>query len=65
VQKLPSLHEAVLLAWTQPVPVLHESVVHGLASSQFGAAPPTQIPPAQVSTAVQALPSLHDTVLFA
>jgi hypothetical protein len=59
------VHEAVLLAWTQPVPGLHESSVHGLASLQFGAAPPTQIPPAQVSTAVQALPSLHDAALFA
>src|SRR5207253_2262216 len=34
VQALPSLQPSVLLRWTQPVPGLHESVVHGLPSSQ-------------------------------
>jgi len=65
VHRLPSLHDAVLLEWTHPVPVLHESFVHGLESSQFGAAPPTHAPPAHVSVVVQAFPSLHATVLFA
>ena len=64
VQRLASLQDAVLLACTQPVPVLQESSVQGLESSQFGAAPPTQRPPAQASFAVQALPSLQATVLF-
>jgi hypothetical protein len=38
--------------------------VQGLLSLQFGATPPTQDPPAQVSAVVQALPSSHDAVLF-
>jgi hypothetical protein len=65
MQALPSSHAAVLFVWTQPVAGSHESSVHGLPSSQFGAAPPTQLPPAQVSFVVQALPSLHETVLLA
>src|SRR5262249_60610252 len=59
VQALPSLHGAVLLVWTPPVAGLQESLVHGLPSSQLGAAPPTQMPPLQVSLVVQALPSLQ------
>jgi hypothetical protein len=62
---LPSLQDALLFACTQPDPVLHESFVHGLESSQFGAAPPTQTPPAQVSFVVHAFPSLHAIVLLA
>ena len=54
VHRLPSLHDAVLLACTHPVDVLHESFVHTLPSSQFAAAPETQVPPAQVSFAVHA-----------
>jgi hypothetical protein len=64
VQALPSLHGAVLLVCVQPVIGLHASSVQTLPSSQFGAAPPTQTPPAQVSPVVQALPSLHGAVLF-
>src|SRR6185369_16204305 len=30
---------------------------------QFGVGPPTQVPPAQVSAVVQALPSLHGALL--
>jgi hypothetical protein len=63
VQMLPSLQEAALLAWVQPLPVLQASFVQGLLSLQLGAAPPTHTPPAQVSLVVQALPSLHDAVL--
>jgi hypothetical protein len=65
LQKSASSQGAVLLACTQPVPELQESFVHGLASSQLGGAPPTQTPPAQVSLVVHALPSVHETVLFA
>ena len=35
-----------------------------LPSSQSGGGPPTQAPSTQVSLVVQALPSLHETVLF-
>ena len=38
--------------------------MHELVSSQFGAEPPTQDPPAQVSDVVQALPSSQEAVLF-
>ena len=65
VQALPSSQGAVLFAWTQPVAGLHASSVHGFASSQFGAGPPRQAPPEQVSAVVQALASLHGAVLFA
>ena len=65
VQALPSLQDAVLFVLTQPVAGLHESSVQTLPSLQFGAGPPTQVPPAQVSAVVQALPSLQDAVLFA
>jgi len=64
VQALPSLHDTVLFVCVQPVAGLQPSVVHTLPSSQFGAAPPTQTPPLQVSLVVQALPSLHGAVLF-
>ena len=59
VQAFPSLHAAALLVKTHPVPVLHESVVQTLLSLQTTAAPGTQVPPEQVSPAVQAFPSLH------
>src|SRR5436190_14720058 len=64
VQYRPSLHDAVLFVWTQPVAGLHESSVQPLPSLQFGAAPPTQTPPKHVSPVVQALPSLQELVLF-
>src|SRR6266481_1479572 len=55
VQALLSLHGLVLLVWTHPVAGLHVSVVQTLLSLQFGAGPPTQLPPLQVSLVVQAL----------
>ena len=115
MQALPSLHDAVLFALTQPVDGLHESFVQTLLSLQLGAGPPTQSAArarvrrragvavvagrrvvrvdaagrrvarvvradvavvavrrraadagaaAHVSAVVQALPSLHDAVLF-
>ena len=65
VQALPSSHEAALLAWTQPLAVSQLSLVQTLPSLQLGAAPPTQVPPAQVSAVVQALPSSHEAALLA
>jgi hypothetical protein len=65
VQALPSSQAAVLFAFTQPVAGSHESSVQTLPSSQSGGAPPTHDPPLQVSTVVQASPSLHAAVLLA
>jgi hypothetical protein len=59
VQGLPSLHDAVLKAYTQPDAGLHESVVQGLLSLQTRALPGAQFPAEQMSPTVQALPSLH------
>jgi hypothetical protein len=64
VQALLSSQEAVLFALTQPVAGSHESSVHGLLSSQFGAEPPTHAPEAHVSLVVQALPSSQEAVLL-
>jgi len=64
VQTLPSSHGLVLLAWTQPRTVSQLSVVQRLESSQFGAAPPTQLPALQVSFVVHALPSSQRLVLL-
>ena len=50
--------------FTQPVAGLQLSSVQTLPSSQFGGAPPTHDPSAQVSAVVHALPSLHGAVLF-
>jgi hypothetical protein len=63
VHSLSSLQASVLFVWTQPVAVLHESVVQTLPSLQSSAGPPTQVPPAQWSPVVQALPSLHVSLL--
>jgi hypothetical protein len=63
VHALPSSHDAVLFVCTQPDAALQESSVHGLPSSQFGAAPPTHTPAEQASPVVHALPSSHDAVL--
>src|SRR5438105_4328997 len=65
VQALPSSQEAVLLAFTHPVALLHESSVQWLPSLQLGAAPPTQTLNAQVSPVVQALPSSQEAALLA
>lgn len=64
VQALPSLHGLVLSTCTQPLAGLHESSVQTLPSSQFKAAPGTQLPPEHVSFVVHALPSLHGLLLF-
>src|SRR6185503_7865111 len=64
LQKRPSPHGSVLIAWTQPLPVLQESLVHRFPSSQLGGGPPTHAPPAQVSAVVHALPSLQAAVLL-
>jgi len=64
VQALPSSQELLLFEWTQPVDGAQLSVVQTLLSLQLGSGPPTQIPALQVSPVVQALPSLHDTLLF-
>jgi len=65
VQMLPSLHEAALFVCTHPLAALHESLVQGLPSSQPSKGPPRHTPPLQVSSVVQALPSLHGPVLDA
>jgi glyoxylate utilization-related uncharacterized protein len=64
VQAFPSLHGATLLVCVQPVTGLQASSVQTLASSQFGAAPPTHTPAEQVSLVVQVLPSLQGAVLL-
>ncbi|MEE9471062.1 MAG: hypothetical protein V3W32_05030, partial [Gemmatimonadota bacterium] len=65
VQASPSSQDAALFAFTQPLAESHESSVQTFPSSQFGAAPPTQAPPAQVSDVVQASPSSQEAVLSA
>jgi hypothetical protein len=45
---------------TQPLAGLHESVVHGLPSSQLNGVPDWHVPPEHVSLTVQALPSSHE-----
>ena len=64
VQALLSLHGLLLLVWTQPELGLQLSSVQGLPSLQLGGGPPTQAPPLQVSSVVQALPSLHVLLLL-
>jgi hypothetical protein len=66
VQPLPSSQLAVLLLWAQPLDGTQLSVVQGLPSSQSVAAltkVPAQALLAQMSLAVQALPSLQATLL--
>jgi hypothetical protein len=64
VQALPSLHALVLLTYTHPEAGLQESSVQALPSSQVSGGPPTHAPPEHVSPVVQALPSLHGSVLL-
>jgi len=65
VQALPSLHGALLFVWTHPIVAgSQESFVQGLPSSQFGGAPPAQIPPLHVSNVVHSLWSSHGMLLF-
>src|SRR5262245_15201225 len=63
VHGLPSSHEALFAACTQPVAVLQESSVHTLPSSQLTAGPATHTRFAQVSLVVHALPSSHAAML--
>jgi hypothetical protein len=51
------------LCW-QPSVALHVSTVHGFASSQFAAGPPTHAPPAQVSPVVHRSRSSQLAALF-
>jgi len=53
-----------LFVWTQPLAGLQPSVVHSFPSLQLGGGPPTHEPAEQVSFVVQALPSLHITLLL-
>jgi hypothetical protein len=62
VQTLPSVHAALLLLNTQPVATLQLSLVQPLASLQLTSEPDWQLPPAQTSPLVQALPSSHALV---
>jgi hypothetical protein len=64
VHALPSLQGLVLSEWAHPVSALHESLVHGLLSSQPSAGPPLHVPPLQTSFVVQALPSSHAFALL-
>jgi hypothetical protein len=65
VQLFSSLHGPVLLAWVHaPLVVLQPSSVQTLPSSQFTGEVPTHAPPAQVSTCVQAFPSVQGPVLL-
>src|SRR6185369_15937983 len=61
VHALPSLHGFVLAVKTQPDAGAHASSVQGLPSLQTSGTPPLHEPFAglQVSTPLQALPSLH------
>ena len=63
VQALPSSHDSMLSTLTQPRTESHESLVHGLPSSQSSGAPPTHDPPEQVSSIVHASPSSHGSEL--
>lgn len=64
VHASPSLQGAVLFVWTQPLPTLQLSSVHGLASSQLGPGPDWQVPLTQTSPTVHAFPSLHEAELL-
>ena len=65
VQALLSSQAAVLFVKTHPVAGAHVSVVQTLPSLQTSVpAPAWQLPPAQTSPVVHALPSLHEMVLL-
>jgi hypothetical protein len=67
VQPLPSLQTAVLFWCTHPKVASHESLVHGLPSSQNAAltAVPAQPPPPHTSPLVHALLSVQGKLLLA
>ncbi len=64
VHALASSHSAVLLLTKQPVWLLQLSVVQGFLSSQTVGSPGWQLPPWHASPLVQALLSVHATVLL-
>ena len=64
VHALPSLQDAVLLVNTQPLPGLQVSLVQTFPSLQASGAPPTHVPPVQVSFVEHALPSLQGLLLL-
>jgi hypothetical protein len=64
VQTLPSLQDAVLLLWAQPLLGLHESSVHALLSLQLRLPLPRQAPPTHRSVVVHAFPSLQGLALL-
>ena len=64
VHLLPSSHGLVLASNLQPTAAAQLSVVQALLSLQTGAAPPTQLPPAQVSEVVHKLLSLQGELLL-
>src|SRR5207253_2313483 len=51
-------------AYWQPATESHESLVHGLPSSQSRRGPPVHDPPEQASPVVQAFPSSHGFALL-
>ncbi len=59
VQVLPSSQEIALSVHTQPLVGSQVSVVHSLLSSQTCTGPPSQVPAEQVSSLVQASPSVQ------
>ncbi len=59
----PSSQATVLAACKQPLAGSQEWSLHTLPSSQSGGTPPTQLPAAQVSAVVQALPSSQGSEL--
>ena len=64
VHALPSLHGLVLFTFRHPMSGSQLSSVQTLPSPQLGGGPPTHTPPEQASPDVQALPSLHGSLLF-
>ena len=64
VHGFPSSHASVLSVCVHPDAGAHPSAVQTFPSSQLGAGPPTQTPPAHVSFVVHASPSVQAIVLF-
>ena len=64
VQELPSSQGSVLASCVQPLAAAQPSFVHMLSSLQSVAAPGKHAPPLQVSPKVQALLSLHGSLLL-
>src|SRR4030095_11774215 len=64
VQRFPSSHGLVLGVKTHPEDGSHASSVQGFSSAQLRNPSPLQRPPWQISSVVQALPSLQGAVLL-